>query len=68
MIGLYKKKFTTTEIVHIKFRGRKLVYCTIKRFMETGDEIPLKRPGRKRMAHTKKIIKVIRERIRSNPD
>ena len=64
IIGLYKRKFTTTEIVnHLKHHGccRKLVYRTIKRFKETGDEIPSKRPGRKRVVRTKKFIKVIRE-------
>ena len=70
IIGLYKRKFTTTEIVnHSKHHGcgRKLGYRTIKRFKETGDEIPPKRPGRKRVARTKKFIKVIWEQIRRNP-
>ena len=70
IIGLYKRKFTTTEMVkHLKHHqcGCKLVCCTIKCFKETGDEIPPKRPGRKRVVCTKKFIKVIRERIRWNP-
>ena len=70
IIGLYKRKFTTAEIFnHLKHYGcgRKLVYRTIKRFKETGDEIPPKRPGRKRVVHTKKFIKVICEQIRWYP-
>ena len=56
IIGLYKRKFTTTEIVnHLKHRGcgHKLVYRIIKRFKETGDKNPPKRPGRKRVVRTK---------------
>ena len=50
IIGHYKRKFTTTKIFnHLKHYGcgRKLVYRTIKRFKETREGIPPKRPGRK---------------------
>ena len=70
IIGLFKRKFTTTEIVnHLKHHGcgRKLVYRTIKRFKKIGDEIPPKRPEKKRVVRSKKFIKVICERIRRNP-
>ena len=45
IIGLYKRKFTTIEIVNnLKHQG-----CGCK----SGDEVPLKRPVRKRVVCTK---------------
>ena len=69
IIGLYKRKFITEIVNRLKHQGcgRELGYLTVKRFKETGDEIPTKRPGKKRVVRTKKFIKVIRERIRRNP-
>lgn len=47
--------------------ARSVVYYNIKKFRETGGTDDRKRCGRPRTVRTKKMIKVIAERIRRNP-
>ena len=67
---LHRQNLTQSVILnrlaHHKI-GRKFVYRTIKRYCETGSEIPSKPAGRPRTKRTPGMIKKIRDNIRKNP-
>lgn len=70
IISLHKKSLTNVEITkqlaHLKV-NKMLVSRTVSRFLETGDAIPAKKPGKKRSKRTPQVINMIRERIRRYP-
>ena len=54
------------KLDHLKL-NRRFVYRVAKQYRETKSIAVKPRTGRKRIVRTKKLIKVIRERIRRNP-
>ena len=71
VIKKYKESLTGAEIFkHLQNTGisRAFVYKAIKRFNETGTNKDRKRTGRLRSVRTPKAVKVVRKRIRRNPE
>ena len=70
IVNLYLQGKSQSEILNIlnfpKTR-RKLIYRTIKRYMDTGSTSDRQRSGRPTSATTTQKIKVIRSRIQRNP-